>query len=217
MISFSFDIVVKMFTIENFPEEYFGYKIIERNDNVLFLEYSYSNVYWIKNKIVAVKFSGLDGQRLFIHTVEKDDAGKCQYTGCFAVENSRSVLSQFFDAVSVGEIDYSNYKEFTGVEYVVLTPKDMVAVISEEECYHTNIDGDTVTVRRHEGDIRRIEVDFNSMYCVVKGVSESGDVLDMFNTCRTGFIVEYIKEFLGDYSNVRIGMVEARLDVSING
>lgn len=60
-----------MFTIENFPEEYFGYKIIDRNENVLFLEYSYSNIYWIKNKLVAVKFSGLDGQRLFIHTVEK--------------------------------------------------------------------------------------------------------------------------------------------------
>lgn len=82
-----------MFTIENFPEEYFGYKVIDRNENVLFLEYSYSNIYWIKNKAVAVKF----------------------------------------------------------------------------------------------------------------------------NTCRTGFIVEYIKEFLGDYSNVRIGMVEARLDESING
>lgn len=132
-----------MFTIENFPEEYFGYKIIDRNENVLFLEYSYSNIYWIKNKIVAVKFSGLDGRRLFIHTVEKDNAGKYKSTGCYAVENSRSVLSQFFDAVSVGEIE------------------------------------------------------FDSMYCVVKGVSESGNVLDMFNTCRTGFIVEYIKEFFG--------------------
>lgn len=206
-----------MFTIENFPEEYFGYKVIDRNENVLFLEYSYSNIYWIKNKLVAVKFSGLDGRRLFIHTVEKDNAGNYQSTGCYAVENSRSVLLQFFDAVSVGEIDYSNYKEFTGVEYVVLTPKDMVAVIAEEECYHTNIDGDTVTVRKHKGDIRFVEIEFDSMYCVVKGVSESGNVLDMFNTCRAGFIVEYIKEFLGDYSNVRIGMVEARLDERIDG
>lgn len=205
-----------MFTIENFPGEYFGYKIIDRNENVLFLEHMSSRNYWIKNKSVAVKFSGLDGQRLFIHTVEEDDSGNYQSTGCYAVENSRSVLSQFFDAVSVGEIDYSNYKEFTGVEYVVLTPKDMVSVIAEEECYHTDVDGDTVTVRRHEGDIRRVEVDFDSMYCVVKGVSESGNVLDMFNACRTGFIVEYIKELLGDYSNVRIGMVEARLDDYIN-
>lgn len=206
-----------MFTIENFPEEYFGYKIIDRNENVLFLEHMGSRNYWIKNKFAAVKFSGLDGRRLFIHTVEKDSAGKYKSTGCYAIENSRSVLSQFFDAVSVGEIDYSNCKEFTGVEYVVLTPKDMAAVIAEEECYHTNIDGDTVTVRKHKGDIRFVEIEFDSMYCVVKGVSESGNVLDMFNTCRTGFIVEYIKEFLGDYSNVRIGMVEARLDDRING
>lgn len=161
-----------MFTIENFPEEYFGYKIIERNDNVLFLEYSYSNIYWIKNKTIAVKFSGLDGRRLFIHTVEKDDAGKYHSIGCYAVRNDRSVLSQFFDAVSVGEIDYSNYKEFTGVEYVVLTHKDMVAVIAEEECYHTNIDGDTVTVRKHEGDIRFVEIEYvqylpNWFYCRV--------------------------------------------------
>lgn len=206
-----------MFTIENFPEEYFGYKIIGRNENVLFLEHMGSRNYWIKNKTVAVKFSGLDGRRLFIHTVEKDDAGSYHSTGCYAVENSRSVLTQFFDAVSVGEIDYSNCNESIGVDYVVLTPKDMAAVIAEEECYHTNIDGDTVTVRRHRGDIRFVEIEFDSMYCVVKGVSESGNVLDMFNTCRTGFIVEYIKEFLGDYSNVRIGMVEARLDESING
>lgn len=206
-----------MFTIENFPYEYFGYKIIDRNENVLFLEYRCSNIYWIKNKLVAVKFSGLGGQRLFIHTVEKDNGGKYHSTGCYAVENSRSVLSQFFDAVSVGEIDYSNYKEFTGVEYVVLTPKDMVAVIAEEECYHTDVDGDTVTVRKHKGGIRFVEIEFDSIYCVVKGVNESGNVLGTFNTCRTGFIVEYIKEFLGDYSNVRIGMVEARLDESING
>lgn len=206
-----------MFTIENFPYEYFGYKIIDRNENVLFLEYRCSNIYWIKNKLVAVKFSGLDGQRLFIHTVEKDNGGKYHSTGCYAVENSRSVLSQFFDAVSVGEIDYSNYKEFTGVEHVVLTPKDMVAVIAEEECYHTDVDGDTVTVRKHKGGIRFVEIEFDSIYCVVKGVNESGNVLGTFNTCRTGFIVEYIKEFLGDYSNVRIGMVEARLDESING
>lgn len=206
-----------MFTVENFPEEYFVYKVIDRNENVLFLEYSYSNIYWIKNKAVAVKFSGLDGRRLFIHTVEKDNGGKYHSTGCFSVKNDRSVLSQFFDAVSVGEIDYSNYKEFTGVDYVVLTPKDMVAVIDEEECYHTNIDGDTVTVRKHEGDIRFVEIEFDSTYCVVKGVSESGNVLDMFNTCRTGFVVEYIKEFLGDYSNVRIGMAEAKLEVRING
>lgn len=206
-----------MFTIENFPEEYFGYKIIDRNENILFLEHINSRNYWIKNKTAAVKFSGLDGRRLFIHTVEKDNAGNYQSTGCYAVENSRSVLSQFFDAVSVGEIDYSNCKEFTGVEYVVLTPKDMVAVIAEEERYHTNIDGDTVTVRKQKGDIRFVEIEFDSMHCVVKGVSESGNVLDMFNTCRTGFIVEYIKEFLGDYSNVRIGMVEARLDDYING
>nr|DAN28795.1 MAG TPA: hypothetical protein [Caudoviricetes sp.] len=206
-----------MFTIENFPGEYFGYKLIDRNENVLFLEYSYSNIYWIKNKFAAVKFSGFDGRRLFIHTVEKDSAGKYKSTGCYAVENSRSVLSQFFDAVSVGEIDYSNCKEFTGVEYVVLTPKDMVAVIAEEECYHTDVDGDTVTVRKHKGGIRFVEIEFDSMYCVVKGVSESGNVLGTFNTCRTGFIVEYIKEFLGDYSNVRIGMVEARLDDYNNG
>ena len=206
-----------MFTIENFPKEYFVYKIIDRNENVLFLEYSYSNIYWIKNKSVAVKFSGLDGQRLFIHTVEKDNGGKYHSTGCFSVKNDRSVLPQFFDAVSIGEIDYSNYKEFTGVDYVALTPKDMVAVIAEEECYHTDVDGDTVTVRKHKGDIRFVEIEFDSMYCVVKGVSESGNVLDMFNTCRTGFIVEYIKEFLGDYSNVRIGMVEARLDDYNNG
>lgn len=205
-----------MFTIENFPGEYFGYKIIDRNENILFLEYSYSNIYWIKNKSVAVKFSGLDGKRLFIHTVEKDNAGNYQSTGCYAVENSRSVLSQFFDALSVGEIDYSNYKEFTGVDYVALTHKDMVAVVSEEGGYHTNIDGDTVTVRKCKGDIRFVEIEFDSMHCVVKGVSESGNVLDMFNTCRTGFVVEYIKEFLGDYSNVRIGMVEARLDDYIN-
>lgn len=171
----------------------------------------------LKNKFAAVKFSGLDGRRLFIHTVEKDNVGKYHSTGCFAVENSRSVLSQLFDALSVGEIDYSNYKEFTGVEYVVLTPKDMVAVIAEEECYHTDVDGDTVTVRKHKGGIWFVEIEFDSMYCVVKGVSESGNVLDMFNTCRTGFIVEYIKEFLGDYSNVRIGMVEARLDDYNNG
>ena len=183
----------------------------------MFLEYSYSNIYWIKNKFAAVKFSGLDGRRLFIHTVEKDSAGKYKSTGCYAVENSRSVLSQFFDAVSVGEIDYSNSKEFTGVEHVVLTPKDMVAVIAEEECYHTDIGGDTVTVRKHNGDIRFVEIEFDSMHCVVKGVSESGNVLDMFNTCRTGFILEYIKEFLGDYSNVRIEMVEERLDDYING
>lgn len=164
-----------------------------------------------------MKFSGLDGQRLFIHTVEKDNGGKYHSTGCFSVKNDRSVLSQLFDALSVGEIDYSNYKEFTGIEYIVLTPKDMVSVIAEEEYYHTNIDGDTVTVRKHKGDIRFVEIEFDSMYCVVKGVSESGNVLDMFNTCRTGFIVEYTKEFLGDYSNVRTGMVEARLDESING
>ena len=206
-----------MFTIENFPEEYFGYKVIDRNENVLLLEYSYSNIYWIKNKFVAVKFSGLDGRRLFIHTVEKDNSENYQSTGCYAVENSRRVLSQFFDAVSVGEIDYSNYKEFTGVDYVALTPKDMVEVIAEEECYRTNIDGDTVTVRKHKGDVRFVEIEFDSMYCLVKGVSESGNVLDMFNTCRTGFIVEYIKEFLGDYSNVRIGMVAARLDERIDG
>lgn len=206
-----------MFTIENFPEEYFGYKIIGRNENVLFLEHMGSRNYWIKNKLVAVKFSGLDGRRLFIHTVEKDSSGKYKSTGCYAVENSRSVLSQFFDAVSVGEIDYSNCNEFTGVDYVALTPKDMVAVIAEEECYHTDIDGDIVTVKKYKGGIRFVEIEFDSMYCVVKGVSESGNVLDMFNTCRTGFIVEYIKEFLGDYSNVRVGMVEARLDESING
>lgn len=206
-----------MFTIENFPEEYFGYKIICRNENVLFLEHMGSRNYWIKNKFVAVKFSGLDGRRLFIHTVEKDNAGNYQSTGCYAVENSRSVLSQFFDALGVGEIDYSNYKEFTGVDYVALTPKDMVAVVAEEECYHINIDGDTVTVRKREGDIRFVEIEFDSMYCVVKGVSESGNVLDTFNTCRTGFIVEYIKEFLGDYSNVRIGMVEARFGDYIDG
>lgn len=206
-----------MFTIENFPKEYFGYKVIDRNENVLFLEYSYSNIYWIKNKLVAVKFSGLDGRRLFIHTVEKDNGGKYHSTGCFSVKNGRSVLSQFFDAVSVGEIDYSNCNEFTGVEYVALTPKDMVAVIAEEECYHTDIDGDTVTVKRYEKDIRFVEIEFDPMHCLVKGVSESGDVMDMFNTCRTGFIIEYIKEFLGDYSNVRIGMVESRLDESING
>lgn len=93
----------------------------------------------------------------------------------------------------------------------------MVAVIAEEERYHTNIDGDTVTVRKHKGDIRFVEIEFDSIYCVVKGVSESGNVLDMFNTCRAGFVVEYIKEFLGDYSNVRVGMVEARLDEIING
>ena len=104
-----------MFAIENFPEEYFGYKIIYRNENALFLEHMGSRNYWIKNKSVAVKFSGLDGRRLFIHTVEKDNAGNYQSTGCYAVENSRSVLSQFFDALSVGEIDYSNYKEFTGL------------------------------------------------------------------------------------------------------
>lgn len=79
----------------------------------MFLEYSCSNIYWIKNKLVAVKFSGLDCRRLFIHTVEKDNAGKYQSTGCYAVENSRSVLSQFFDALSVGEIYYSNCNEFT--------------------------------------------------------------------------------------------------------
>lgn len=206
-----------MFTIENFPEEYFGYKIIGRNENVLFLEHMDSRNYWIKNKTVAVKFSGLDGRRLFVHTVEKDNPGNYQSTGCYSVENSRSVLSQFFDSVSVGEIDYSNYKEFTGVDYVVLTPKDMVAVITEEACYHTNVDSDTVTVRKHKGDIRFVKIEFDPIYCVVKGVSESGNVLDMFNTCRTGFIVEYIKEFLGDYSNVRIGMVEARLDDYIDG
>ena len=55
------------------------------------------------------------------------------------------------------------------------------------------VHGDTVTVRKREGDIRFVEIEFDSMYCVVKGVSESGNVLDMFNTCRTGFIVEYIK------------------------
>ena len=206
-----------MFTIENFPGEYFGYKIIDRNENVLFLDHTGSRNYWIKNKTVAVKFSGLDGRRLFIHTVEKDNGGKYHSTGCFSVKNDRSILLQFFDAVSVGEIDYSNCNEFTGVDYVALTPKDMVAVIVEEECYHTNIDGDTVTVKKHKGDIRFVEIEFDSMYCVVKGVSESGNVLDMFNTCRTGFIVEYIKEFLGDYSNVRIGMVEARLDDYIDG
>ena len=206
-----------MFTIENFPEEYFGYKIIGRNENVLFLEHMGSRNYWIKNKTVAVKFSDLDGRRLFIHTVEKDNAGNYQSTGCYSVENSRSVLSQFFDSVSVGEIDYSNCGEIFGVDYVSLSPKDIVAVISEEECYHTNIDGDTVTVKRRENDIRFVEIEFDSMYCVVKGVSEPGNVLDMFNTCRTGFIVEYIKEFLGDYSNVRIGMVEARLDDYNNG
>lgn len=99
-----------MFTIENFPEEYFCYKIIGRNENVLFLEHIGSRNYWIKNKTVAVKFSGFDGCRLFIHTIEKDNAGKYYSTGCYAVENSRSVLSQFFDDVSVGEIDYSNCK-----------------------------------------------------------------------------------------------------------
>lgn len=206
-----------MFTIENFPYEYFGYKIIDCNDNILFIEHIDSRNYWIKNKIAAVKFSGSDGKRLFIHTVEKDDAGKYQSTGCFAVENSRSVLSQFFDSVSVGEIDYSNCGEIFGVDYVSLSPKDIVAVIAEEEFYHTNIDGNTVTVKRHKNDIRFVEIEFDSMYCVVKGVSESGNVLDMFNTCRAGFIVEYIKEFLGDYSNVRVGMVEARLDDCING
>lgn len=206
-----------MFTINNFPEEYFGYKIIDRNENVLFLEHIYSNIYWIKNKFVAVKFSGLDGRRLFIHTVEKDNGGKYHSTGCFSVKSDRSVISQFLDAVSVGEIDYSNCNEFTGVDYVVLTPKDMVSVIAEEECYRTNIDGDTVTVRKREGDIRFVEIEFDSMYCVVKGVSESGNVLGMFNTCRTGFIVEYIKEFLGDYSNVRIGVVEASLEECIDG
>ena len=206
-----------MFTINNFPEEYFGYKVIHRNENVLFLEHMGSRNYWIKNKLVAVKFSDLDGLRLFIHTVEKDDKDKYYSTGCFSVENSRSVLSQFFDSVSVGEIDYSNCGEIFGVDYVSLSAKDIVAVIAEEECYHTDIDGDTVTVKRYEKDIRFVEIEFDPMYCLVKGVSESGDVMDIFNTCRTGFIIEYIKEFLGDYSNVRIGMVEARLDDYIYG
>ena len=52
---------------------------------------------------------------------------------------------------------------------------------------------------------------------MVKGVSGSGNVSGMFNTFRTNFIVEYIKEFFGDYSNSRIEMVEARLDILING
>lgn len=201
-----------MFTIENFPEEYFGHKIIDRNENTLFLEHIDSRNYWIKNKLVAVKFSGSDGMRLFIHTVEKDYAGEYHSTGCFSVENSRSVLSQFFDSVSVGEIDYSNCCEFYGVDYVALTPEEIEAIINEEGCYYTILDGDTVTIKKSKFDMRRVEIEFDSEYCVVKGVSESGNVLDMFNTCRTNFIVEYIKEFLGDYSNVRIGMVEARLD-----
>ena len=201
-----------MFTVEKFPEEISGYKVIARNENTLFLEYSYSNIYWIKNKIVAVKFIGFDGLRLFIHTVEKGANGKYHSTGCFAVENDRSVLERFFEAVSIGDIDYSNSSNFIGVDYVVLTPNDMVAVLSEEECYHTRVDDDTVIVKKHKNDLRFVEIEFDSEHCVVKGVSESGNVSDMFNTCRTNFIVEYIKEFLGDYSNVRIGMVEARLD-----
>ena len=183
----------------------------------MFLEHIDSRIYWIKNKLVAVKFSGFDGLRLFIHTIEKDDAGKYRSTGCFSVENSRSILNQFFDSVSVGEIDYSNCGELFGVDYVALTQNDIVAVITEEECYHTYIDGDTVIVKRYKNDPRCVRVEFDSMYCVTKGVSESGNVLDMFNTCRASFIVEYIKEFLGDYSNVRIGLVEARLDVRISG
>ena len=40
-----------MFTIENFPEEYFGYKIIDRNDNFfLFIEHIGSRNYWIKKQ-----------------------------------------------------------------------------------------------------------------------------------------------------------------------
>lgn len=75
-----------MFTIENFPEEYFGYKIIDRNDNFFcLLNILVQGIIGLKNKIAAVKFSGFDGRRLFIHTVEKDDAGKYQSIGCFAV------------------------------------------------------------------------------------------------------------------------------------
>ena len=56
---------------------------------------------------------------------------------------------------------------------------------------------DTLTIKNNENDLRFVEVEFDSEYCVIKGVSESGNVSDMFNTFRTNFIVEYIKKFLG--------------------
>ena len=42
--------------------------------------------------------------------------------------------------------------------------------------------GDTLTIKKNENDLRFVEVEFDSEYCVVKGVSESGNVSDMFNT-----------------------------------
>ncbi len=153
-----------------------GYKVVEQNqfgDNIIVLECSHKNIYWIANKLIAVKFPGLDNKRLFVHVLSNGESGYYS-NGCFSVQNDRSTLMSLFTALSVGDIDYSSCGEF-------------------------------------------VEVEFDSEYCVVKGVSESGNVSDMFNTCRANFIVEYIKEFVGDYSNVRIGMAEARLDESING
>lgn len=57
--------------------------------------------------------------------------------------------------------------------------------------------GDTLTIKKNENDLRFVEVEFDSENCVVKVASESGNVSDMFNTCRTNFVVGYIKEFFG--------------------
>ena len=174
------------------------------------------NIYWIVNKLIAVKFPGLDNKRLFVHVLSNGESGYYS-NGCFSVQNDRSILMSLFTALSVGDIDYSNCGEFVGVEYVALSPEELESIVREEYFYDTNVFGDALTIKKNESDLRLVEVEFDSEYRVVKGVSESGNVLDMFNTCRAGFIVEYIKEFLGDYSNVRIGMVEARLDDRING
>ena len=195
-----------------------GYKVVEKNqlgDNIIVLEYSHKNIYWTVNKLIAVKFPGLDNKRLFIHVLSNGESGYYS-NGCFSVQNDRSILMSLLTALSVGDIDYSNCSEFVGVENVALSPEELESIVLEEYFYDTNVFGDTLTVKKNENDLRFVEVEFDSKYCVVKGVSESGNVSDMFNTCRTNFIVEYIKEFLGDYSNVRIGMVEARLDVRIN-
>ena len=208
-----------MFTAENFPEEIAGYKAVDQKqfeDNIIVLEYSHKNIYWIVNKLVAVKFPGLDNKRLFVHVLRNGESGYYS-NGCFSVQNDRSILMSLFTYLSVGDIDYSNCGEFVGVEYVALSPEELESIVREEYFYDTNVFGDTLTIKKNENDLRFVEVEFDSEYCVVKGVSESGNVSDMFNTCRTGFIVEYIKEFLGDYSNVRIGMVDSRLDVRING
>ena len=123
--------MVKMFTVENFPEEIVGYKVVEQTqfrDDIIVLEYSHKNIYWIVNKLIAVKFPGLDNKRLFVHVLSNGESGYYS-NGCFSVQNDRSTLMSLFTALSVGDIDYSNCGEFIGVEYVALSPEELESIV----------------------------------------------------------------------------------------